>query len=82
MELQQQRMGALDCPTGMPGLISNMINVKMIIDGVKVTGFVDTGAATNVYTRKITHKIYINGEAVFREGASHLLSLTAFGGAE
>ncbi len=71
---------ALDCTTDMPGLISNMIHVETIIEGVRVTAFVDTRAAANVCTRKVAYQIYINGEAVFREWASCLLSLTAFGG--
>ncbi len=57
-----------------------MVYVKATIDGIKVDAFVDTGAATNVITRPLAYKVYLNGQAVFREGASELLRLTAFGG--
>ncbi len=52
----------------------------MWIDGVDMQACVDTGAAANVCTREEAYKVYINGEAIFQEGASELLSLQAFGG--
>ncbi len=41
---------------------------------------VDTGAAANRCTREEAYKVYMNGEAILQEGATELLSLTAFGG--
>ncbi len=80
MQLIQLDMEAIECPTDMPGLISNMIHIEAIIDGATVIAFIDTRAAMNICTCKIAYQIYENREAMFREGASHLLSLTAFGG--
>ncbi len=66
----------------MPGLLSNMVHVEAMIDGVKVNAFIDTGAAANACTCHIAYTIYLNGEAVFQEGPSRLLLLTAFGGSK
>ncbi len=39
---------AIECPTDVPGLVSNMIHIEATIDGIKVNAFIDTGAAANV----------------------------------
>ncbi len=57
-----------------------MITVPVLIDGVEMQACIDTGAAANVCTREEAYKVYMNGEAIFQEGAKDLLSLTAFGG--
>ncbi len=57
-----------------------MITVPVWIDGVEMKACIDTGAAANVCTREEAYKVYMNGEAIFQEGAWELLSLTAFGG--
>ncbi len=72
----------IERPADVPGLLSNMVHVEATIDGVKVKAFIDTGAAATVCVRQVAYTICMNGEAVFREGASHLLSLTAFGGSK
>ncbi len=72
----------IECPTDVPGLVSSMIHAEATIDGVRVNAFIDTGAAANVCTHPVAYQAYINGKAVFREGASCLLSLTAFGGSK
>ncbi len=64
------------------GLPSNMVHVEASIDGVTVNAFIDTGAAANVCTHQVAYAICLSGQAVFQEGASHLLSLTAFGGSK
>ncbi len=75
-----QNVGALECPSDIPGLVSLMITIPVTIDGVKMTACIDTRAAANVCTREEAYKVYMNGEAIFREGARELLCLTAFGG--
>ncbi len=73
-------MGALECPGEVPGLVSSMITIPVLIDGVAMKACIDTGAAANVCTREEAYKVNMNGEAIFQEGATELLSLTAFGG--
>ncbi len=73
------RTCTIKCLANVPGLLSNMVHVEATIDGIKVNAFIDTGAAVNVCTRQVAYTVYLNGEAVLQEGASHLLSLTAFG---
>ncbi len=69
-EKVMQNVGALECPGEVPGLVSSMITVPVVIDGVEMTACVDTGAAANVCTREEAYKVYMNGEAIFQEGAS------------
>ncbi len=75
-------MGALECLSDVPGLVSSIITVPVMIDVVEMTACIDTGAAANVCTREEAYKVYMNGEAIFREGAWELLCLTAFGGSK
>ncbi len=75
-----QNMGALECPSEVPGLVSLMITVPFVIDGVEMTACINTGAAANVCTGEEAYKVYMNGEVIFQEGARGLLCLTAFGG--
>ncbi len=77
-----QNVGALECPSEVPGLVSSMITIPVVIDGVEMKACVDTGATANVCTREEAYKVYMNGEAIFQEGAMELLSLTAFGGSK
>ncbi len=57
-----------------------MITIPIFIDRVEMKACVDMGAAANMCTREEVYKVYMNGEAIFHEGAGNLLSLTAFGG--
>ncbi len=57
-----------------------MITIPVLIDGVEMKACIDMGVAANVCTREEAYKVYMNGEAIFQEGATALLSLTAFGG--
>ncbi len=75
-------MRTLECPTEVPGLVSSMITVPVMIEGVPMNACVDTGAAANVCTREEAYKVYQGGKAIFQEGARELLSLTAFGGSK
>ncbi len=47
-----QNVGALECPSDIPGLVSSMITVPVAIDGVEMTACIDIGAAANVCTRE------------------------------
>ncbi len=75
-------MGALECPSEVPGLVSSMITIPVLIEGVLMNACIDTGAAANVCTREEAYKVYQSGEAISQEGARELLSLTAFGGSK
>ncbi len=75
-----QNVGALECPSDVPGLVSSMITIPVMIDGVQMTACIGTRAAANVCTREEAYKVYMSGEVIFREGAKELLSLMAFGG--
>ncbi len=59
-----------------PGLIHEQCN----IEGVNIRAFADCRAAASVVTQEFAYAIYKKGEAVWREGASNLLSLHGFGG--
>ncbi len=60
-EKTQQNMGALECLSDIPRLVSSMITVPVTIDGVEMTACVDTGAAANMCTREEAYKVYMNG---------------------
>ncbi len=77
-----QNVGALECPSEVPGLVSSMITIPILVNGVKMQACIDTGAATNMCTREEAYKVYMNGEAIFQEGARALLCLTAFRGSK
>ncbi len=59
-----------------------MITIPVLIAGVPMNACDDTGAAANVCTREEAYKVYMQGDAIFQEGARELLSLTAFGGSK
>ncbi len=67
-----QNEGALECPSDIPGLVSSMITIPVVIDGVEMTACVIDGAAANVCTREEAYRVYMKGEAIFQEGASEL----------
>ncbi len=79
---KMQQQNALECPNYVPGLVSSMITISVTIDGIEMTTCVDTRAAANMCTQEEAYKVHMNGEAVFREGAWDLLSLTVFGGSK
>ncbi len=57
-----------------------LIHEQCNIEGVNVRAIADCGAAASVVTQEFAYAIYKTGEAVWREGASDLLSLHGFGG--
>ncbi len=59
-----------------PGLIREQCDVK----GVSIRAIADCRAAASVVTQEFANSIYKTGRAVWREGASDLLSLHGFGG--
>ncbi len=80
---QQQQRGNLAClqnPGQVPGMALGLIHEQCNIEGVNVRAIADCSAAASVVTREFAYAIYKSGEAVWREGASDLLSLHGFGG--
>ncbi len=59
-----------------PGLIQEQCD----IEGVSIKAIADCRAAASVVTREFAYSIYKTGEAVWREGASDLLSFHGFRG--
>ncbi len=59
-----------------PGLIQEQCG----IEGVSIKAIADCGAAASVVTWEYAYSVYKTGEAVWREGASDLLSLHRFRG--
>ncbi len=79
----QQKKGDQLClqnPNQVLGMAPGLIQEECDIEDVSIKAIADCRAATSVVTREFAYSVYKGGEAVWREGASNLLSLHGFGG--
>ncbi|MCP4547139.1 MAG: retroviral-like aspartic protease, partial [bacterium] len=67
-------------PDSVPGMAPGLLHEQCNIEQVNVRAIADCGAAASVVTREFAYHVYQNGDAIWREGASNLLSLHGFGG--
>ncbi len=80
---RQQQQADIDClqnPGQVPGMAPSLIHEQCNVEGVNVRAIADCGAAASVVTQEFAYAVYLTGEAIWREGASDLLSLHGSGG--
>ncbi len=77
-KMHMGNLGYLQNPQCVSGTVPGLIHEECHIENVWIRAITDSRAAVSVITREFAYNVYKN-EAVWREGASNLLSLHGFG---